>query len=469
MVQLRARKNRTSYAVQFPDISDSDEVLSEENKDDAEGSKPTKSKPPRRRAESDASGSNFSADSAVKQPSEESEDISAGEGEAPDELSDGTRDHFDDDDDDNESLLDVSPSKSGTAELGSRPAGQGGESSKTGALPFRYERTGTLPHLLNKDAVLRPWPLYTPPHPPKVLFREPKLFGETDAHVSRSQSEEGTRDPDLDWSQVISPGPVWELLQDKAWYKDAFHVTTHLTTERAESDAMNIDGDAASFSRSGQAKVTSPRCLRPVVYQSVVIDLHNIELLSSTYVPQSCQARLAVSLINSAYRDAAPYLPSDAESNTDEPTGRPTTCHFGPFGSQTRADIQMFESQSLSDYFEDSKAHVFNAGGPVWGVDWCPIEEGNSKRTPVRFATFLDHGMSKPPNQIGLASSTSPRDRSLLKHSSSPSAHAFHAPPKPAFRYGHWDRRTPAGSRQTTKVSCDARSCCASTVGLLKC
>jgi hypothetical protein len=24
-------------------------------------------------------------------------------------------------------------------------------------------------------------------------------------------------------------------------------------------------------------------------------------------------------------------------------------------------------------YTSESKAHIFNAGAPVWGIDWCPI------------------------------------------------------------------------------------------------
>ena len=27
----------------------------------------------------------------------------------------------------------------------------------------------------------------------------------------------------------------------------------------------------------------------------------------------------------------------------------------------------------IAKYTPESKAHVFNAGAPVWGMDWCPI------------------------------------------------------------------------------------------------
>ena len=27
----------------------------------------------------------------------------------------------------------------------------------------------------------------------------------------------------------------------------------------------------------------------------------------------------------------------------------------------------------LAQFLPDSKSHVFNAGAPVWGLDWCPI------------------------------------------------------------------------------------------------
>ena len=28
---------------------------------------------------------------------------------------------------------------------------------------------------------------------------------------------------------------------------------------------------------------------------------------------------------------------------------------------------------SKVEYLPESKAHVFNAGAPVWAIDWCPI------------------------------------------------------------------------------------------------
>jgi len=27
-----------------------------------------------------------------------------------------------------------------------------------------------------------------------------------------------------------------------------------------------------------------------------------------------------------------------------------------------------------------SNSYVFNAGGPVWGLDWCPIHPGDRER-----------------------------------------------------------------------------------------
>jgi len=38
----------------------------------------------------------------------------------------------------------------------------------------------------------------------------------------------------------------------------------------------------------------------------------------------------------------------------------------------------MFSDLSKDQFFPNSTAHVFNAGAPVWGIDWCPIH-GDSR------------------------------------------------------------------------------------------
>lgn len=86
-----------------------------------------------------------------------------------------------------------------------------------------------------------------------------------------------------------------------------------------------------------------------------------------------------------SYRDAWQYLPSHTVSKSeDEPESSslppPIPCYFGPFGGQSRVELEALSSYPLSEYMEDSRAHVFNAGAAVWGLDWCPIEESNALR-----------------------------------------------------------------------------------------
>jgi hypothetical protein len=90
-----------------------------------------------------------------------------------------------------------------------------------------------------------------------------------------------------------------------------------------------------------------------------------------------------------AHRAASPYLP---DSTLDE-SGTPAStvhCLMGPAKAQECISLNMFESIAMglpldSPFllFSDahlaeklipgSPAHVVNAGGPIWGVDWCPL------------------------------------------------------------------------------------------------
>lgn len=98
-------------------------------------------------------------------------------------------------------------------------------------------------------------------------------------------------------------------------------------------------------------------------------------------------------------RDATPYLPSDVKTVDDESLKPrpPIACSFGPFGKQTRLELNMFDTVKICAYtsycvyhslkrhaaarfFNGSKSHVFNAGAPVWALDWCPIHPDDRPR-----------------------------------------------------------------------------------------
>ncbi|KAK4689340.1 transcription factor C subunit 6, partial [Tremellales sp. Uapishka_1] len=65
--------------------------------------------------------------------------------------------------------------------------------------------------------------------------------------------------------------------------------------------------------------------------------------------------------------EAAPFLPA--------PLGSTMTCHMGPHGKQKKVDFNMYGTQRISDINCMRDGHVFYAGGPIWGLDWCPLPE----------------------------------------------------------------------------------------------
>ncbi|TFY75751.1 hypothetical protein EWM64_g8261, partial [Hericium alpestre] len=125
------------------------------------------------------------------------------------------------------------------------------------------------------------------------------------------------------WGYNVGPGPLWELLEDRGWYKEAL------------------------IPDEGQEKEENRR---PRVYQDVVLQ--------------------SFSVLDPA--DAAPYLPK-GDSSEDMSQTSPLSCYLGPFAKQTLVQMNMFDSLPISQFIPESKSHVFNAGGPVWGLDWCPI------------------------------------------------------------------------------------------------
>lgn len=73
-------------------------------------------------------------------------------------------------------------------------------------------------------------------------------------------------------------------------------------------------------------------------------------------------------------------------------------CYIGPFNNQIKHSFKPLQHFSLSKHvpemcadrpyfnpdnaFPEKISHVFNAGGPVWAIDWCPILfEASSRKT----------------------------------------------------------------------------------------
>ncbi|KAH8828172.1 hypothetical protein DL96DRAFT_1669346 [Flagelloscypha sp. PMI_526] len=154
------------------------------------------------------------------------------------------------------------------------------------------------------------------------------------------------------WAFNVGPGPIWELVEDRAWFK-----------ESRGPDSTNFLSDANA---------------RPLVYPNI-----------------RCRGQLQP--LNP--EDAAPYLPREASN--DEGAFRPPApvpCSFGPINKQDRRDMIMLESFPLSEYLPElHHTHVFNPGAPVWGLDWCPIHP--SEQPKRLFKQYLAVGPLTSSNQ----------------------------------------------------------------------
>ncbi|WRT70352.1 uncharacterized protein IL334_007350 [Kwoniella shivajii] len=56
------------------------------------------------------------------------------------------------------------------------------------------------------------------------------------------------------------------------------------------------------------------------------------------------------------------------------------TCHMGPRDQQSAHTFSIFDSKPLSETngILPRKGHTFFAGGPIWGMDWCPYPDSKS-------------------------------------------------------------------------------------------
>lgn len=126
-------------------------------------------------------------------------------------------------------------------------------------------------------------------------------------------------------SANVGSGPIWDMLEDRAWFKEAHH-------------------GAIGYTEAER---------RPRVYEQIAVS-DDLQVLT----PESAQA----------------YLPgfTGATESTAE-IHQSLTYLFGPHDNQRAVSLKMFEGIPMSNFFEGSNSHVFNAGGPVWALDWCPI------------------------------------------------------------------------------------------------
>ncbi|KAI0263392.1 hypothetical protein BC834DRAFT_827534 [Gloeopeniophorella convolvens] len=165
-------------------------------------------------------------------------------------------------------------------------------------------RPAPLAGALRAERLLRPPALFTPP-----------VLGATHAYAARA------RRVGKAWGASIGPGPVWQVVEDVGWFREA------------------RGGEGAGAETEGAR--------RPRVHGGV-------------RVPGGWGVL--------GPRDAGAYLPTGEGGRAPS-----VSCDFGPFGAQTNVELAPLGAQKLSEFLPESRAHVFNAGASVWGLDWCPI------------------------------------------------------------------------------------------------
>ncbi|WVR00359.1 hypothetical protein IAU59_007502 [Kwoniella sp. CBS 9459] len=74
--------------------------------------------------------------------------------------------------------------------------------------------------------------------------------------------------------------------------------------------------------------------------------------------------------------EAELYLPTPTNKNGDPWI----SCYMGPHQDQVPLNYSLFDSKPLTDTSPTTsrEGHTFFAGGPIWGMDWCPLPDAES-------------------------------------------------------------------------------------------
>jgi transcription factor C subunit 6 len=161
------------------------------------------------------------------------------------------------------------------------------------------------------------------------LVAPPTLFGISKVIPTNSftQNPKVTDRLNKAWGYNVGSGPLWELVEDRGWYKEAVE-----TVNAEESEANR----------------------RPRVYNGLrvrngwqILNIECVYLSDFVRVIDTLRSFICYRCLN--FRDAAPYLPTDTittdEGNLKPPP--PIACSFGPYGSQTRIETQMLQTHKM--------------------------------------------------------------------------------------------------------------------------
>ena len=164
------------------------------------------------------------------------------------------------------------------------------------------------------------------------LTRPPVLFGANETVPTNSFTSDPAVTGRLNkaWGYSIGPGPLWELLEDRGWYKEA------VEPEGGEEKEENR---------------------RPRVYPELTIEDSGLSL-DTECVYYSMQYMMIYLFGDNFSREAALYLPSDPSANEPLRASPQVACLVGPFGNQAKLDLDTFSIVNLcrsKDYSESTE------------------------------------------------------------------------------------------------------------------
>ncbi|KAJ3501273.1 hypothetical protein NMY22_g18982 [Coprinellus aureogranulatus] len=184
-------------------------------------------------------------------------------------------------------------------------------------------------------------PLFARPGSVERVTATPHLFEATQTTLTNSYTHNAriTDRVNKSWGYNVGPGPLWQLAEDRRWFKEA---------QEGDTEARR----------------------RPRVYTEV-------------------RVKAGWKILDKS--EGALHLPT-ANETTEDGTFKPpppVPCRFGPVKAQQKREVNMFDTFAMSEYLPESKAYVFNAGAPVWAIDWCPIHVDDRASTPFPAAALV--------------------------------------------------------------------------------
>ncbi|KAK8853096.1 hypothetical protein IAR55_003797 [Kwoniella newhampshirensis] len=161
----------------------------------------------------------------------------------------------------------------------------------------------------------------------------------------------------------LTVGHPWELWRGEGWWPEMY---------------LGAGGDDAE----GSSAVASGKREDWLMKEDVRLGLGDI----GTYKVEDMM------LLNE--EEAELYLPTPINQHGDPWT----TCYVGPHDQQVPVNFEMFDSKSFAETnsINPRIGHTFFAGGPIWGMDWCPYpasraaEFGDSQYLAVSTLPHID-------------------------------------------------------------------------------